>query len=128
MSDDKKVIFSMVKVSKIFPPQKQVLKDIYLSFFYGAKIGIIGLNGSGKSTLLKIIAGVEKSFQGDVVFSPGYTVGYLEQEPQLDETKTVKEIVMEGVQETVDLLKEFEDINNKFGLDSIILILIKWIN
>ena len=118
----------MVKVSKIFPPQKQVLKDIYLSFFYGAKIGIIGLNGSGKSTLLKIIAGVEKSFQGDVVFSPGYTVGYLEQEPQLDETKTVKEIVMEGVQETVDLLKEFEDINNKFGLDSIILILIKWIN
>lgn len=107
----------MVKVSKIFPPQKQVLKDIYLSFFYGAKIGIIGLNGSGKSTLLKIIAGVEKSFQGDVVFSPGYTVGYLEQEPQLDETKTVKEIVMEGVQETVDLLKEFEDINNKFGLE-----------
>jgi len=117
MADDKKVIFSMVKVSKIFPPQKQVLKDIYLSFFYGAKIGIIGLNGSGKSTLLKIIAGVEKSFQGDVVFSPGYTVGYLEQEPQLDETKTVKEIVMEGVQETVDLLKEFEDINNKFGLE-----------
>ena len=116
MADDKKVIFSMVKVSKVFPPQKQVLKDIYLSFFYGAKIGIIGLNGSGKSTLLKIIAGVEKSFQGDVVFSPGYTVGYLEQEPQLDETKTVKEIVMEGVQETVDLLAEFEDINNKFGL------------
>ena len=119
MADDKKVIFSMVKVSKIFPPQKQVLKDIYLSFFYGAKIGIIGLNGSGKSTLLKIIAGVEKSFQGDVVFSPGYSVGYLEQEPQLDETKTVKEIVMEGVQETVDLLKEFEDINNKFGLPEV---------
>jgi sulfate-transporting ATPase len=116
MADDKKVIFSMVKVSKVFPPQKQVLKDIYLSFFYGAKIGIIGLNGSGKSTLLKIIAGVEKSFQGDVVFSPGYSVGYLEQEPHLDETKTVKEIVMEGVQETVDLLAEFEDINNKFGL------------
>ncbi len=116
MADDKKVIFSMVKVSKVFPPQKQVLKDIYLSFFYGAKIGIIGLNGSGKSTLLKIIAGVEKSFQGEVVFSPGYTVGYLEQEPHLDETKTVKEIVMEGVQETVDLLKEFEDINLKFGL------------
>jgi ATP-binding cassette ChvD family protein len=116
MADDKKVIFSMVKVSKIFPPQKQVLKDIYLSFFYGAKIGIIGLNGSGKSTLLKIIAGVEKSFQGEVVFSPGYSVGYLEQEPHLDETKTVKEIVMEGVQETVDLLAEFEDINNKFGL------------
>jgi len=119
MADDKKVIFSMVKVSKLFPPQKQVLKDIYLSFFYGAKIGIIGLNGSGKSTLLKIIAGVEKSFQGDVVFSPGYTVGYLEQEPQLDETKTVKEIVMEGVQETVDLLKEFEEINNKFGLPEV---------
>jgi energy-dependent translational throttle protein EttA len=116
MADDKKVIFSMVKVSKVFPPQKQVLKDIYLSFFYGAKIGIIGLNGSGKSTLLKIIAGVEKSFQGDVVFSPGYSVGYLEQEPHLDETKTVKEIVMEGVQETVDMLAEFEDINNKFGL------------
>ena len=116
MADDKKVIFSMVKVSKVFPPQNQVLKDIYLSFFYGAKIGIIGLNGSGKSTLLKIIAGVEKSFQGDVVFSPGYSVGYLEQEPHLDETKTVKEIVMEGVQETVDLLAEFEDINNKFGL------------
>jgi ATP-binding cassette ChvD family protein len=116
MADDKKVIFSMVKVSKVFPPQKQVLKDIYLSFFYGAKIGIIGLNGSGKSTLLKIIAGVEKSFQGDVVFSPGYSVGYLEQEPHLDETKTVKEIVMEGVQESVDMLAEFEDINNKFGL------------
>jgi ATP-binding cassette ChvD family protein len=116
MADDKKVIFSMVKVSKIFPPQKQVLKDIYLSFFYGAKIGIIGLNGSGKSTLLKIIAGVEKSFQGEVVFSPGYSVGYLEQEPHLDESKTVKEIVMEGVQEIVDLLAEFEDINNKFGL------------
>jgi ATP-binding cassette ChvD family protein len=105
----------MVKVSKIFPPQKQVLKDIYLSFFYGAKIGIIGLNGSGKSTLLKIIAGVEKSFQGDVVFSPGYTVGYLEQEPQLDETKTVMEIVREGAQEVVDILKEYEEINNKFA-------------
>ena len=115
MSDDKKVIFSMVKVSKIFPPQKQVLKDIYLSFFYGAKIGIIGLNGSGKSTLLKIIAGVEKSFQGDVVFSPGYTVGYLEQEPQLDESKTVMEIVREGAQEVVDILKEYEEINNKFA-------------
>ncbi|MCC6252684.1 MAG: energy-dependent translational throttle protein EttA [Bacteroidia bacterium] len=116
MADDKKIIFSMVKVSKTFPPQKQVLKDIYLSFFYGAKIGIIGLNGSGKSTLLKIIAGVEKSYQGEVVFSPGYSVGYLEQEPHLDESKTVKEIVMEGVQETVDLLNEFEEINNKFGL------------
>ncbi len=105
----------MVKVSKIFPPQKQVLKDIYLSFFYGAKIGIIGLNGSGKSTLLKIIAGVEKSFQGDVVFSPGYTVGYLEQEPKLDESKTVMEIVREGAQEVVDILKEYEEINNKFA-------------
>lgn len=115
MSDDKKVIFSMIKVSKIFPPQKQVLKDIYLSFFYGAKIGIIGLNGSGKSTLLKIIAGVEKSFQGDVVFSPGYTVGYLEQEPILDETKTVMEIVREGAQEVVDILNEYEEINNKFA-------------
>jgi energy-dependent translational throttle protein EttA len=119
MSDDKKVIFSMVKVSKTITTGKTILKDIYLSFFYGAKIGIIGLNGSGKSTLLKIIAGVEKSFQGDVVFSPGYSVGYLEQEPELDETKTVKEIVMEGVQETVDLLKEFEEINNKFGLPEI---------
>ena len=115
MSDDKKVIFSMVKVSKTFPPQKQVLKDIYLSFFYGAKIGIIGLNGSGKSTLLKIIAGVEKSYQGEVVFSPGYSVGYLEQEPQLDETKTVIDIVKEGVQETVEILEEYEDINMKFA-------------
>ncbi len=116
MSDDKKVIFSMVKVSKTYPPQKQVLKDIYLSFFYGAKIGIIGLNGSGKSTLLKIIAGLEKSYQGDVVFSPGYTVGYLEQEPHLDESKTVKEIVMEGVQEITDLLNEYNEVNDKMGL------------
>ena len=115
MSDDKKVIFSMVNVSKTYPPQKQVLKNIYLSFFYGAKIGIIGLNGSGKSSLLKIIAGVEKSFQGEVVFSPGYSIGYLEQEPKLDETKTVKQIVQEGVQEVVDILKEYEDINNKFA-------------
>lgn len=114
MSDDKKVIFSMVKVSKTYPPQKQVLKDIYLSFFYGAKIGIIGLNGSGKSTLLKIIAGLEKNFQGEVVFSKGYSVGYLAQEPVLDNTKTVKEIVQEGMQELVDLLKEYEDINLKF--------------
>lgn len=105
----------MVGVSKIFPPQKQVLKDIYLSFFYGAKIGIIGLNGSGKSSLLKIIAGVDKSFQGEVVFSPGYSVGYLEQEPQLDDSKTVKEIVQEAVQETVNLLKEYEEINMKFA-------------
>ena len=93
MADDKKIIFSMVGVSKQFPPHKQVLKDIYLSFFYGAKIGIIGLNGSGKSTLMKIIAGIEKEYQGDVVFSPGYSVGYLEQEPQMDNSKTVKEVV-----------------------------------
>ncbi len=115
MADDKKIIFSMVGLNKIYPPHKQVLKDIYLSFFYGAKIGIIGLNGSGKSTLLKIIAGLEKSFQGDVVFSPGYSVGYLEQEPLLDNTKTAKEIVQEGVQEVMDLLKEYEEVNNKFA-------------
>jgi len=115
MADDKKIIFSMVGVSKTFPPQKQVLKNIYLSFFYGAKIGIIGLNGSGKSTLLKIIAGIEKSYQGDVVFSPGYTVGYLEQEPKLDPEKTVKEIVQEGVQPILDLLAEYEAVNLKFG-------------
>ena len=115
MADDKKIIFSMVGVSKIFPPQKQVLKNIYLSFFYGAKIGIIGLNGSGKSTLLKIIAGLDKDFLGEVVFSPGYTVGYLEQAPHLEAGKTVKEIVQEGVRETVDLLKEFEEVNEKFG-------------
>ncbi|MHC1702687.1 MAG: energy-dependent translational throttle protein EttA [Tenuifilaceae bacterium] len=112
---DEKIIFSMVGVSKTFPPHKKVLSNIYLSFFYGAKIGIIGLNGSGKSTLLKIIAGIEKSFQGEVVFSPGYQVGYLEQDPHLDETKTVKEIVQEGVQEIVDLLKEYEDLNAKFA-------------
>ncbi len=106
----------MVGVSKIYPPQKQVLKNIYLSFFYGAKIGIIGLNGSGKSTLMKVIAGLEKEFQGEVVFAPGYTVGYLDQDPKLDETKTVKEIVMEGVQPIVDLLAEYEEINAKFGL------------
>ena len=115
MADDKKIIFSIVGVSKTFPPQKQVLKNIYLSFFYGAKIGIIGLNGSGKSTLLKIIAGIEKSYQGDVVFSPGYTVGYLEQEPRLDPEKTVKEIVQEGVQPILDLLAEYEAVNLKFG-------------
>jgi energy-dependent translational throttle protein EttA len=115
MSDDRKIIFSMVGVSKVYPPQKQVLKDIYLSFFYGAKIGILGLNGSGKSTLLKIIAGLEKSFQGEVVFSPGYAVGYLPQEPELDMTKTSREIVMEGVQPIVDILKEYEDVNNKLG-------------
>lgn len=115
MADDNKIIFSMYRVSKTFPPQKQVLKDISLSFFLGAKIGIIGLNGSGKSTLLKIIAGIEGSYQGEVVFSPGYTVGYLEQDPKLDETKTVKEIVQEGVQEIVDVLKAYEEINLKFG-------------
>src|SRR5207302_375936 len=112
---DNKIIFSMVNVSKTYPPQKQVLKNIYLSFFYGAKIGIIGLNGSGKSSLLKIIAGVEKSFQGDVVFSPGYSVGYLPQEPVLDDTKTVREIVQEGVQPVVDILREYDEINNKFA-------------
>ena len=116
MADDKKVIFSMVGVSKSFQNNKQVLKDIYLSFFYGAKIGIIGLNGSGKSTLMKIIAGLDKNYQGEVVFSPGYSVGYLAQEPQLDDTKTVKEVVMEGVQQVVDTLVEYEEINNKFGL------------
>jgi len=115
MADENKIIFSMYKVSKTYPPQKQVLKDISLSFFLGAKIGIIGLNGSGKSTLLKIIAGLESSFQGELVFAPGYTVGYLEQDPQLDESKTVKEIVQEGVQEIVDVLKAYEDINLKFG-------------
>ncbi len=115
-ADDKKIIFSMVGVSKQFQNNKQVLKDIYLSFFYGAKIGIIGLNGSGKSTLLKIIAGIEKSFQGQVVFSPGYSVGYLPQEPQLDPDKTVKEVVMEGVQQIYDTLKEYDEVNHKFEL------------
>jgi len=105
----------MVGVSKVFPPQKKVLSNIYLSFFYGAKIGIIGLNGSGKSTLLKIIAGVEKNYQGDVVFSPGYSVGYLEQEPQLDNSKTVRQIVEEGTAEVVALLKEYEELNMKFA-------------
>ena len=116
MADDKKIIFSMVGVSKSFQNNKQVLKDIYLSFFYGAKIGIIGLNGAGKSTLLKIIAGLDKNYQGEVVFLPGYSVGYLAQEPYLDDTKTVKEVVMEGVQATVDALAEYEEINQKFGL------------
>ncbi|MDG1842657.1 MAG: energy-dependent translational throttle protein EttA [Crocinitomicaceae bacterium] len=114
MSEDKKVIFSMVGVSKQTPQGKQIIKNIYLSFYYGAKIGIIGLNGSGKSTVMKIIAGFDQSFQGDVVFSPGYSIGYLSQEPELDLSKTVKEIVMEGVQETVDILKEYEEINMSF--------------
>ena len=112
---DKQVIFSMVNVSKTYPPQKQVLKNIYLGFYYGAKIGIIGLNGSGKSSLLRIIAGEEKSYQGEVVFSPGYSIGYLQQEPHLDDTKTVKEIVQEGVQPIMDILNEYDEVNNKFG-------------
>ena len=120
MSDDKKVIFSMSGVNKTYQStNKQVLKNIYLSFFYGAKIGILGLNGSGKSTLLKIIAGVEKNFQGDVTFSPGYKVGYLEQEPQLDPEKTVMEIVREGVAETVAILDEYNKINELFGLEEV---------
>ena len=113
--DDKKIIFSMVGVGKTYPPNKQVLKDIYLSFYYGAKIGIIGLNGSGKSTLLKIIAGLDHSHQGEVHFSPGYSVGYLEQEPKLDDGKTVKEVVMEGVKEVADIIKEYDEINLKFS-------------
>ena len=115
MADDKKIIFSMVGVSKVIPPQRQILKNIYLSFFYGAKIGIIGLNGSGKSTLLKIIAGLDKNYQGEVVFSPGYSVGYLEQEPKLDPDKTVRQVVEEGVKPVMDLLKEFDEVNNAFG-------------
>ena len=115
MADDKKIIFSMVGVSKTYPPQKRVLSNIYLSFFYGAKIGIIGLNGSGKSTLMKIIAGVEKEYQGQVVFSPGYSVGYLEQEPHLDNSKTVREVVQEGVKEVTDLLAEYDAINMAFA-------------
>ncbi len=115
MCDDKKIIFSMVNVSKVIPPNKTILKDIYLSFFYGAKIGIIGLNGSGKSTLLKIIAGIDKSYNGEVVFSPGYSIGYLPQEPELDNSKTVRQIVEEGVAEVVKLLQEYEEINNKFA-------------
>src|SRR5690625_5443096 len=117
MADDKKVIFSMSGVTKTYQnAQTPVLKNIYLSFFYGAKIGILGLNGSGKSTLLRIIAGVDKNSQGDVVFSPGYNVGYLEQEPKLDESKTVTEVVKEGVQEIVDVLDEYNKINDMFGV------------
>ena len=115
MADDKKIIFSMVGLSKNFGPQKQVLKNIYLSFFYGAKIGIIGLNGAGKSTLLKIIAGIEKEYQGEVVWSPGYSVGYLEQDPKLDPNKTVREVVQEGVQPIMDMLKEYDEINLAFA-------------
>lgn len=116
---DEKIIFSMAGVSKIYPPQKQVLKNIYLSFFYGAKIGVIGLNGSGKSSVLKIIAGLDKSYQGEVVFAPGYTVGYLAQEPELDPNKTVREVVEEGVSEITAILKEYEEINEKFGLEEV---------
>ncbi len=115
MADDKKIIFSMVGVSKVIPPQRQILKNIYLSFFYGAKIGIIGLNGSGKSTLMKIIAGIDKEYQGNVVFSPGYSVGYLEQDPKLDPDKTVVEVVREGVQPIMNLLKEYDEVNNAFA-------------
>ena len=120
MSDDKKIIFSMVGVSKSTPQGKQIIKNIYLSFYYGAKIGIIGLNGSGKSTVMKIIAGIDASYQGDVVFSPGYTVGYLPQEPELDPQKTVREVVLEGAQEVVDVLKEYEEINNAFGDEDVL--------
>ncbi|MBR4136194.1 MAG: energy-dependent translational throttle protein EttA [Bacteroidales bacterium] len=115
MADDKKIIFSMVNVSKTIPPQRQILKNIYLSFFYGAKIGVLGLNGAGKSTLLKIIAGIDKSYQGEVVFSPGYSIGYLPQEPQLDDNLTVKEVVQQGVQKIVDVLKEYEEVSMKFA-------------
>lgn len=116
---EEKIIFSMAGVSKIYPPQKQVLKNIYLSFFYGAKIGVIGLNGSGKSSLLRIIAGIDKSYQGEVVFSPGYSVGLLEQEPQLDPEKTVREVVEEGCAEIISVLKEYEEINESFGLPEV---------
>ena len=119
MAEDRQIIFSMYKVSKTYPPQKQVIKDISLSFYLGAKIGIIGLNGSGKSTLLKIIAGLEKDFNGELAFSPGYTVGHLSQEPILDETKTVMGIVQEGAQEIVDILEEYEEINQRFGLPEV---------
>ncbi|WP_411274337.1 energy-dependent translational throttle protein EttA [Daejeonella sp.] len=116
---DEKIIFSMAGVNKVYPPQKQVLKNIYLSFFYGAKIGVIGLNGSGKSSVLKIIAGLDKSYQGEVVFAPGFTVGYLAQEPVLDNEKTVREVVEEGVAATTAILKEYEEINEKFGLPEV---------
>src|SRR5262249_32055826 len=112
-----KVIYSMVGVGKTYPPNKQVLRDISLSYFYGAKIGVIGLNGAGKSTLLRIMAGVEKAFNGETILAPGYTVGYLEQEPVLDDTKTVRALVEEGVQDVVDTLREFDEINAAFGAD-----------
>ncbi len=115
MADDKKIIFSMVGINKTFPPSKQVLKNIYLSFYYGAKIGVIGLNGSGKSTLLKLIAGKDKVYDGEIVFSPGYKIGMLDQHPELDDNKTVKQIVEEGVKEVADLLKEYEEVNNRFA-------------
>ena len=115
MADDNKIIFSMYRVGKTFPPHRQVLKDISLSFFLGAKIGIIGLNGSGKSTLLKIIAGLEKEYQGEVTFLPGYSVGHLSQDPLLDESRTVREIVEEGLKETMEIIKEYEKINMSFG-------------
>lgn len=120
MSDDKKIIFSMVGVNKVTPAGKHIIKDIYLSFYYGAKIGILGMNGAGKSTVMKIIAGLDQSFQGDVVWSPGYSVGYLPQEPQLDDNKTVREIVEEGVQPVIDALKEYEEINLKFGDEEVL--------
>ena len=120
MSDDKKIIFSMVGVNKYTPTGKHIIKDIYLSFYYGAKIGILGMNGAGKSTVMKIIAGLDQSFQGDVVWSPGYSVGYLPQEPNLDENKTVREIVEEGVKPIMDALKEYEEINLKFGDEEIL--------
>ncbi len=120
MSDDKKIIFSMVGVNKVTPAGKHIIKDIYLSFYYGAKIGILGMNGAGKSTVMKIIAGLDQSFQGDVVWSPGYSVGYLPQEPQLDDSKTVREIVEEGVQPVIDALKEYEEINLKFGDEEVL--------
>ena len=119
MANDKQIIFSMVGVTKVVPPNKKILNNVYLSFFYGAKIGILGLNGAGKSTLLKIIAGLEPTSSGEVTFSPGYSIGYLEQEPNLDDEKTVIEIVREGAQESVDLITEYEDINNQFGLPEV---------
>src|ERR1700741_4948857 len=118
--EGRQIIFSMVNVSKIHPPQKQVLKDIYISFYYGAKIGVLGLNGSGKSTLLRIMAGMDKDYIGEIHQTPGYSVGLLEQEPKLDDKKTVIEIVREGAQKHVDILKEFEEVNNKFGDEEII--------